>query len=117
MRFVEIFDDSQRLREDFTPVELESRHPHLRIDRAKRRLALLTAVFGEVDRYHLIGHVLEIECNAHAVSSGRAEIRIKFHETDLGTDNDRYQFSGCWRGWRVSLVRNALINFFFETHD
>ena len=40
---------------------------------------LASAIFGQVDRHHLVGKSLEIERDADPVGGGRAKIRIEFH--------------------------------------
>ena len=77
MDLVEIFDDRQRLDQNLTIGQFERRHPHLWIDRAKFRLALMAAFLGEMDGHDLIGQAFEIERDAHAVGGGRAEIGIE----------------------------------------
>ncbi len=77
---VEILDDRQRLGQHLAAGEFKRRHPLMRIDRHKFRLALLAAVLDQMDGNRLIGQAFEIECNPHAVGGGRAEIGIKFHE-------------------------------------
>ena len=79
MGLVEIFDDGERLGEHFAGVELQRRHPHLRIDRAILGLEIVPAFLLQMDRDRLVGQPLEVERDAHAIGGGRAEIGVELH--------------------------------------
>ena len=70
MDIVEIFDNGERLRQRLATGQFKRRHPPLRIDGAKLRRVLVSAVLGQMDGHHLVGQALEIERDAHAVSGG-----------------------------------------------
>lgn len=81
MDVVEIFDDRERLSQDFTARQFQRWHARLRIDGAKFGRVLASAIFGKVNRRHLIGKFLEIERDSDPIGGGRAKIRIEFHGT------------------------------------
>src|ERR1043165_6642330 len=99
-----MLDDRERLNQDFARVELERRHPHLRIDRAKLGTPVMAAVFGKMDRNRLVGEPLKVERDPRAISRRRAEIRIELHRV-----SPTMRASACARArrpWR-KLFRRA----------
>src|SRR4051812_12948239 len=80
---VEIFDDGERLSEQFARVELERGYPHLRIDRPVLGLEILPALFLQMDRDGLVAQLLEIECDAHAISGGGTKVGVELHGESL----------------------------------
>ena len=79
MDLVEIFDDGERLDQHVAGIELQRRHPHLRVDRAEFRLLVEAALLLQVDRDRLVGQALEVERDAYPIGRRRAEIGIEFH--------------------------------------
>src|SRR5580658_2090060 len=77
VRFVEILDDGERLNQRLTGICDESRHLHLRIDRAIFRPPVVAAVLDQMNGYGLVGETFEIERDAHAIRRRRSKIRIE----------------------------------------
>jgi hypothetical protein len=84
MRLVEVFDDRQRLQKNVAAIELERRHPQLRIDGPKRRAELCAAVARKMNRRHLMGDALEIKRDARAKRRRRSEIGVEQHSFPPG---------------------------------
>ena len=78
MGFIEIFHDRKRLEQHrFLAID-QGGDQHLRVDRAKRILALLSR--HEIDVHDLVGRkTLEVERNAHAEGRERTPERKQLH--------------------------------------
>src|SRR5215471_8807676 len=81
MRFVEIFDDGERLDQNVAALGDQDRYAHLRIDRAELRQFVVAAILDQMNRRRVVADALQIQRNAHAVGRRGAEKGIKFHRS------------------------------------
>jgi hypothetical protein len=84
VRLLKIFDDGERLNQNFIPRCHENRHAHLRIYGAEFLPLIVAAILNEMDGRRIVGNAFEIERNAHAVGRRRTEVGIKLHASSIG---------------------------------
>jgi hypothetical protein len=79
VRFVQIFDDGERLDQDVTRRCDQNRHAHLRIDCAKFGPLVVPAILHKVNGLRFVADAFEVERDTYPVCGRGSEIRIKLH--------------------------------------
>src|SRR5262249_24914273 len=105
MRFLEIFDDRERLRETLALV-FQRRQQSLRVECAIGGLA--GVALGGVDRGRDGGGVPQVQRDAHAEGCGAAEIRMQFHFNPSSFAAFSFSISGRTSGLMGSLSKSAI---------
>ena len=108
MRFLEIFDDRERLLQRGVAVD-QRRHDRIRIHRAVCVLQLLAAVAQHVHRDGFVRQLLQVQGDPHAVRRGTAEIAVELHGMSLLVVFGPHRYARHARGTagNQSLARHA----------